>query len=384
MNLLFLSNVSGKKIGSFSKASLQASKELGVNFHYAANIDAMTVKQKAEDENNLNIKIHHIPFTRNIFSKNNYKSMEVLDKIITEYDIDIIHCNTPIGGVVGRLIAKKYPDIYLIYEAHGFHFFRGGPIKSILLYKNVERYLARYTDTLITMNEEDYLSSKRFKLKNNSQSYFKISGVGVTMQDSSKVFNEVEKRNQRKQLNLSNDQLVFVFLGDLIERKNLRIVIEVISKLKEPNIKFLICGEGPLKDELRKISNDSIEFLGYRTDIQNILLASDCLLFPSLQEGLPRTVLEAMSYGLPCIVSNIRGNTDLIDHNGGILCNPKSNEEFYRAIIQMKELKITGKIETLGRYNFEKVKDYSDESVKRQMTKIYKDSFLKGKNKLNE
>ena len=123
---------------------------------------------------------------------------------------------------------------------------------------------------------------------------------------------------------------------------------------------------------------DRCHFLGFRSDVKELYLASDVFLFASKREGLPRSTMEAMLAGLPCIVSNIRGNVDLIDDNkGGILVKPKDYASFEKAINKLmgdKKLR-----EQFGRYNQQRIQDFNIEIVKKQMLNIFKECFEKYK-----
>ena len=110
-------------------------------------------------------------------------------------------------------------------------------------------------------------------------------------------------------------------------------------------------------------------FLGYRTDILEIYKASDICVFPSFQEGLPVALMEAMAVGLPVICSDIRGNTDLIDSNGGILVNPIDEEAYTNAIVKLGEDKHLRKM--MGEYNWKKAEKFDAEKVRDVMLEIY-------------
>ena len=91
-------------------------------------------------------------------------------------------------------------------------------------------------------------------------------------------------------------------MGDLIKRKNYETSIRSITLLNNKNVHFLICGDGPEKKRLEALArelkvDEQIHFLGYRDDIKSLLSISDCFLFSSFQEGLPRSLMEAMASG---------------------------------------------------------------------------------------
>jgi glycosyltransferase involved in cell wall biosynthesis len=299
------------------------------------------------------------------------KSYRRLSKLVTTEKIDTIHCNTPIGGVIGRLLGKFHKNIKtVLYTAHGFHFYKGAPLVNQLVYKNIERYLARYTDCLLTMNEEDFKSAQLLPLRQHGTVH-KVSGVGIDLPPSDRVFSAEKRQALRAEFGIPATALLFIYVGDLIARKNVATAIQAIASTHNSTVHFLICGEGDARDKLEKIAGNQVHFAGFRKDIPDLLQASDCLLFPTFQEGLPRAVMEAMAYQLPCVVSNVRGNLDLIDVKGGFLVDPHSVAHFKEAIAQVITLHRKGQLKKLGLYNRKKVAQFSVEVVQAELKTIY-------------
>src|SRR5690625_2618198 len=113
---------------------------------------------------------YNIPIKRSPYDKSNITAYKMLKKIIDENNYHMIHCHTPLGGVLARLAARKARErgTKVIYTAHGFHFCKGAPLLHWFIYYPIERYLSHYTDSLITINHEDFnLAIKNaFKEKN--------------------------------------------------------------------------------------------------------------------------------------------------------------------------------------------------------------------------
>lgn len=364
--ILFISNITNR-ITNFSLPSIVASQSLGYEFHLAANCSNFK-----DDASKHNVIVHHVDLDRNPFSFKNIKAYKQMLALIKEEKFDVIHCNTPIGGILGRLCGKKMRVPKIIYTAHGFHFYKGAPKVSGTIFKLAEMWMARYTDAIITMNKEDYHAALNFNLRQNGNTYF-IPGVGV---DTDLYrFKQVDKDALRSSLGLKEDDIVLIAMGDLIQRKNYATSIRAIAKANNQNLRFLICGKGP---ELANLQNlvkelrlgDQVKFLGYRSDIKELLSIADIFLFTTYQEGLPRSMMEAMAAGLPCIASNVRGNVDLIiDGIGGYLCNPIDFEGFAQRINTLavdKELR-----RVLSINNLETIKNFDVENVKCEMRKIY-------------
>ena len=309
------------------RSAILAAKEMGIDFTMVSNMTMADKENYKEDCKEYGIKALHIDLDRNPLGKNNKKAHDELCKIIVRGGYDAIHCNTPTGGVLGRLCAhdvnkerikRGEKPIYVIYQAHGFHFWKGAPKKNWLVFYPVEKFLARWTDMLITINQEDYQVAKKFKLHEGGQVILH-PGVGVNIKDFQDV--DIDRDKKREELGAKPDQVLFLNVGELIDRKNQKVLLQAMKKLNNPWAVLLIAGDGEKKEELEKEIHDlklekSVKLLGYRTDVKELLMAADCFVFPSYQEGLPGALMEAMASGLPCIASNIRGNTDVLQDSG--------------------------------------------------------------------
>ena len=372
--ILFISNIANE-ITNFTRPSIEVSQSMDYEFHLAANCSDFS--DVADSEREYNIKIHHVDIDRNPFNKNNIIAFKQMLDLIKKENIDVIHCNTPIGGVLGRFCGKKAKVPKIIYTAHGFHFFEGNSKIKNLIFKTAERIMAKHTDAIITINQEDYSAAKEFTLRKNGQVYY-IPGVGV---DTKKYkINNFNKEEYKKILGLSSDDIVLIAMGDLIARKNYEASIKAIAKTNNKKLKFLICGKGPRLSSLKYLAKsleveDKIHFLGYRKDIKELLNISDIFLFTTYQEGLPRSMMEAMSAGLPCVVSKIRGNTDLIEDGvGGFLRDPNDIEGFSGALNKLASDKDIR--EQMRRINLEKVKKFDVKNIKKEVKSAYTEILL--------
>ncbi|MFS0614942.1 glycosyltransferase family 4 protein [Lederbergia ruris] len=369
--ILFISNIT-KKITNFSIPSITAAQQLGYEFHMAANLSNF-----ADDETDYNVTLHHINLDRNPFSIKNFRAYREMLTLIKKERFDVIHCNTPIGGILGRLCGKRAKIKNVIYTAHGFHFYKGAPLKNNIIFKMAEKWMAQYTDAIITMNNEDFKEAQKLKLRRNGRAYY-IPGVGV----DTKLYqdNQVDKKRLKESLTIKEDDILLISMGDLIQRKNYEASIEAIAKTDNPKLHYLICGVGPKLESLQILAKNrgiekQIHFLGFRTDIKELLAIADIFLFTTYQEGLPRSLMEAMATGLPCVVSNVRGNVDLINNNeGGYLLDPDDIGGIAKAINKLasnKELR-----RNMSARNLEEIKRYDVENIKKEMQKIYREVLL--------
>lgn len=317
-------------------------------------------------------KFYDLPFERNPFKLNNIKVLKKLLSLIKKEKYDIIHCHTPTGGVLARLVAlfAGNKNTKVIYTAHGFHFYKGAPKKNWLLYYPVEWFCSFFTDTLITINKEDFEFAKRHM---HAKEILYVPGVGVDTEKFKNV--NCDKIEKRKELNIPENATVLLSVGELIVRKNHEIIIKALKEIDNPDIHYLIVGAGEIEDYLKKLTQENcldknVHFLGYRKDICEICKAADIFCFPSLQEGLPVALMEAMSVGMPVICSEIRGNTDLIENDkGGYLCKATDFSAFAERIMSLARDKT--KRENMSEVNLKNVKMFDIENVKNLMRKIY-------------
>ncbi len=290
-------------------------------------------------------------------------------KEIENKEYAFMHCATPIGGVVGRLAAHKQ-GIKVIYMAHGFHFFKGAPIRNWLVFYPIERFFSKWTDILITINCEDYLFAKK-NLKSKKIEY--VPGVGINLNRINEV--KIDKNAVKVQLGIAEHALVLISVGELNKNKNHEIVIRALGKLQLSNVYYIICGMGNKRAELEELCrvlkiDNKVMFVGFRNDVIRLCKSADVFILPSYREGLSVALMEAMASGLPVICSKIRGNVDLIRENeGGVLCSPGKIDEYAEAIqwvIDHKEECIK-----MGIRNKEFIKSFDLDAVNDMMKQFY-------------
>ncbi|MFC0272287.1 glycosyltransferase family 4 protein [Metabacillus herbersteinensis] len=364
--VLFVATVVKMHIEVFHISYLKWFKDNGYEVHVCA-------KNDYEKKENCDIpycdRYFDLPFERSPLNFKNISVYKQLQNIIESNDYEIIHCHTPMGGALTRLAAIKArrKGMKIIYTAHGFHFFKGAPIKNWLIFYPVERWLSRYTDILITINKEDYDMASRFNAKKMAY----VPGVGIDVKKFEK--GNVDREKKRNEIGIRNEAVALLSVGELSKRKNHEVVIRALARINNPNIIYFICGQGDLDGYLQKISkelNVDVRFLGFRKDIFEICAATDIFVFPSYQEGLPVALMEAMSAGLAVVCSRIRGNTDLIENGaGGYLVDPGDIDGFKEKIetlVNNKQMCID-----MGDHNIKVVKEYDKEVVNKKMENIY-------------
>lgn len=369
--VLFTATVVKTHIMEFHIPYLKMFKEMGWE-------TAVAAKNDYDDPADCSIpycdKYYNIDFERNPIKLNNIRAYKELKKIINEEQYDIIHCHTPVGAMLTRLAAKKArkKGTKVIYTAHGFHFYKGAPLINWLVYYPVEKWLSRYTDVLITINQEDYKRAKKFK----AGKVYYVPGVGIDLEK----FNvgKIDKVKKREEIGVKSDAFMLLSVGELVPNKNHEVVIRAMSILKKQNklgsIEYVICGRGKYEKDLKKLAQelnviDRVHFLGYRSDIYEICNSADLFVFMSHREGLPVALMEAMACGLPVICSNIRGNTDLIEDGVTGLISENTPEDVANNVCTMKnKISLRKKI---VRASLKKIKEFNIKEIETKMGSIY-------------
>lgn len=361
-------------VPQFEINSVELLKQHGYEIHYATNYNNIVHGIDNHRVDELGLIRHQIDFDRSPYKIQTFVAYKQLDKLLKEYDFDVIHCHTPMGGFLGRLAGKNNNIPKIIYTAHGFHFYKGCPKLNRLLYYPIEKTMARYTDALITINSEDFASAKKLNVKGNT---YRIHGIGIDTKKFSSQYNASKIRNE---LGIKDNQFVLISVGEININKNQEIIIRAMNKMRDRDIVYLICGDGFKKTELIRMVKenqleDNIRFLGYREDIERIYAASDLFVFPSFREGLPVSLMEAMLSGLPVVVSRIRGVVDLVkEEENGLLLDPGEVNEWIEAIYRIKNNK--GFAKKIGERNKSALDNFDKENVKKELAKIYEEQGL--------
>lgn len=363
-------------IDLFNKDNLLILERLGARIDVAANFQEgsitsqVRVNEYRQELKDRKIDVIDFPCPRSIFRfadiLHSYKMMKTL---VETRNYRFVHCHSPIGGVIARLACRnaRKKGTKVIYTAHGFHFFKGASILNWLIFYPIEKLCSRITDVLITINQEDYKRALSWKTCRVEL----VPGIGVHTEE---FRNEVVDRvKYRTEFGFKDDDFVFMSTGQLSVRKNHEVIIRAISEIQNPNVKYLIVGFGELEQKHKALVKelgieDRVVFAGYRADVKQLLHVVDGYAFPSLQEGLPVALMEAMSVGLPIVCSRIRGNVDLIENaQGGFLYDCHNVKGFAEGMQNI----VSGKGKDMGVINIETMKHFDIETVNNRMTNLY-------------
>lgn len=357
-------------ICQFHRPLVATLHERGCEVHVAA-------RNNLAEKNGLKLdfveRVFDVPFQRSPFSPKNLGAYNQLKKIIDEGGYDVIHCNTPVGGVLGRLAARKARKhgTKVFYTAHGFHFYKGAPKKNWLIWYPVEKFMCRYTDKLITINEEDYqLARSKFPVATCH-----IHGVGVSV-SRYHLHSVKEEEALRKEEALSVQDFVVLCTGELNANKDQRTLIDaaILCRGRIPELKVLLAGNGPMESALQdqiaeNHAENFIRLLGYRTDLERVVPAADVIVSCSHREGLGLNLIEGMLCGKPVIAVENRGHRELIE-NGvtGYMVPIGDSCALAKRLVRLHN---DGNRKELGQAGYKKVQLYTDVSVQQELANIY-------------
>ncbi len=318
-------------------------------------------------------RVFTISCTRSPFSPSNIKAVKQIKKIVAEGGYDIVHCHTPIASACARLACRKFrrEGLRVVYTSHGFHFYKGAPLKNWIVYYPVEKICSRFTDTLITINEEDYLLSKE---KLSVAEVERIPGVGVDLERFRVSLPDRSKK--RSELGVPEDAFLLISVGELNENKNHKVVIRALSQLNDPRIHYMIAGKGGLSGYLKDLSIElgvsrQVHLLGFREDVPELYAVSDVVVFPSVREGLGLVSVEGMASGLPLICADNRGTREYSApfREDGLVCPANDASAFAAAIKSLAD--DPEKCRRLGDEGKKTAAEFSVDKVISIMKRIY-------------
>lgn len=357
----------------FNKANINSLKSIGYEIHLLANFDVgcggekddMSYLKQCEREG---IIIHNMPFRRAVHPLN-IRLLSRIRKLIYGGEFDLIHAHTETGGLLFRLAMIGKKNRYnAIYTPHGMSFYKGSSLFTQILYRPMEHWICSRMTYNLALNGEEMQCLERW---NRKKARF-IHGIGIPINS---FMSTCVSGKFREEVNIPKNAILITSVGELNKNKNHKLILEAMHCLKNDNLYLVICGIGPEHDRLLKMAEkfglkDRVKLVGFRSDIRNILNETDIFIFPSFHEGLPVSVMEAMTMGLPVICSDIRGNRDLIIENeGGCLFDPTSDEDLAAKIDSLIQNPI--QITKMGKFNAERIKMYDISNVEKELTEIY-------------
>jgi glycosyltransferase involved in cell wall biosynthesis len=320
-------------------------------------------------------RIYDIQWSRNVFDPRNLLAgVSRVKEVVAEEKYDLVHVHTPIAAFVTRYALKDVKKTKVIYTAHGFHFYRGGSAVKNAIFLSLEKLAGQWTDYLITINQEDAAAAKKYSFLPTDRIYY-TRGIGVDTEyyASGKVSPEnLAKIHQ--ELSLLEEDTLLLAIAEFTPRKRHKDLLQALAKVANPQVHLALAGEGPLRPEIEELAQElgigqQVHFLGYRNDIPALIQAANAVLLVSQQEGLPRSITEAMCLSTPTIGSNIRGTKDLLENGCGLLVELGDTDALAQAMIQV--VKDPDSLAVMASKAQAKIESYDLKEIIQQYADIY-------------
>lgn len=327
-------------------------------------------------------RVWDAPWSRNPLRPKNVLGLAAAAAVLRRERYDIVHVHSPVAAFLGRLGARwAAPETRVIYTAHGFHFHPEGSRVRNAMFLGLERVGGRWTDHLVVMNQHDYAAARRYRLVPEDRLEL-MPGIGIDLcAYDGADFTPERRAALRASLKLPSGAPVFLMAAEFIPRKRHRDAIEAFVNTEPANAQLVLAGEGPLLSEMRELAAQKLgsrcHFLGFRQDVAELLSISDALVLPSLQEGLPRCVMEAMAMGVPVIGSDIRGTHDLLADGAGLLIPPRNVAALARALQSI--VADPGAAEARARRARQRIADYSLPEILHRHEALYCRALVLGR-----
>ncbi len=327
-------------------------------------------------------QVWDVEWSRNPLSPLNFVGApQRLRAIAASYDL--IHVHTPVAAFVTRFALRalrRQGKLKVIYTAHGFHFHRNGSWLRNRVFLTLEKWAGRWCDRLIVINQEDKNAALRHRLVPAPQLCY-TPGIGLDLSYYSALsFTEADHLQVRAQLGLISEDVVFLAIAELIPRKRHQDLLLALAQLQRPNAHLVLAGDGPLAPALKTLAvqlgiAQQVHFLGFCSDIPRWIFAAAATLLVSEQEGLPRSVMEAMAMGVPVIGTKIRGTEDLLKEGAGRLVSVGDSAAIAAEMAWIIDHPEAGK--NLGIQGRRQVQQYDVSHILRLHDDIYTDVLKK-------
>ncbi len=255
----------------------------------------------------------------------------------------IVHTHTPKPGLLGQLAAKMAGVPIIINTIHGFYFHEHMRPLLRRFHITLEKIAARCSDVILFQNPEDIETAVNEGICSRDKTRFLGNGIDVGRFDPARV-PAAERRSKRSEVGLPADAPVVGFVGRLVEEKGLVELFRAVRIVREtvPDVRFLFVG--PVDTDKRDAVAfgvaaehgvaDPCVFVGLRDDMPELYSLMDLLVLPSHREGFPRAPMEASAMEVPCIVTDIRGCRETVEHGRNGLRVPLRNAEALAAAIR--------------------------------------------------
>jgi len=298
-----------------------------------------------------------------------------LMKIFKQEKVDILHCHRHQAAIYGTIAAKLAGVAVVLAHVHGLN--RSLKLKR----KLVNKIIFRWTNKILAISK----SVREDVLQNNyALPPDRIISLGNSIDFDRFAAVQADSKQIKESLGLRPDSFVFGTIGRLAPTKGYPYLIDAFTEVKQtiPAAELIFIGDGRSRDELQQQAkntpcSESIHFLGRRDDVPELLRGLDAFILPSVAEGMPRSLLEAMAANVPCIATSVGGIPEIIDDgNFGFLATPANRQELAEAMITLTGMKEAERNALTERAKQNVEKKYRDEKVIKKLQNIYQNEII--------
>lgn len=270
------------------------------------------------------------------------KRLEILHE---EQQFDLIHTHGGVAGFYGRILKKHHPEIKCVHTIHGIHYINSGNLLRKSVSKTIEQYLVQFTDRTICETHNDFLTAVKNKIADRTKTDIIPNGI-----DISKFSNLKKNTILVNRLGFDENNFIIGNISRFDEQKNQQLILQAAYFLirKYPQMRFVFVGSGKHLKQMQELTRDSmleeyVVFTGEQENLADYYSIFDIFVFPSLWEGMPYVLLEAMAARLPIICSKLPNLLEVVKSDySAFTINPRDMDDLFRkisAMYQSKELR---------------------------------------------
>ena len=297
----------------------------GLGWHVDAMANGLTQLPECRDSFD---ELFDADWSRNpLDPKNLTSAARAVRRVVERGAYNIVHVHTPVAGFVTRFALRNMDRSRgpaIIYGAHGFHFYPGGPALANTAFLTLEKLAGRWADYLIVVNRTDEQAARRHRIFPEDRIKY-VPGSGIDLKRYSReAVPDADVERVRRELGISSGTPVLSMAAEFNPGKRHRDALNALAQSGCSDVHLVFVGAGPTRPAMERRAAElglagRVHFLGIRMDIPVLMAASTATILPSEREGLPRSIIESMSLGIPVIGCAIRGVTDLLGDGCGYL-----------------------------------------------------------------
>ena len=288
--------------------------------------------EKFEDEvQKSNIAFHPIELPKLMRSR----YLKPLQQLYDENKYDLIHTHGGVAGFYGRILKKHNPELKCVHTIHGIHYINSGNLFRKSLSRSIEQYLVQFTDKTICETHNDFLTAVKNKIADRTKTDIIPNGINTG------AYANLNKNTAlMKSLGLNEENFILGNISRFDEQKNQKLILQTAYFLvkKYPQMRFVFVGAGKNLKYMQDLARESqlqdfVVFVGEQENLKDYYSIFDIFVFPSLWEGMPYVLLEAMASRLPIVCSRLPNLLEVIkpDHSA-LIIDPRDMDDLFRKI----------------------------------------------------